>query len=279
MYIFLKRTRRQLKVFLKSLQNFLNILDTTFKNFLKNTEESGWSNWNSWSKCSNECSPGITNRTRTCLRNADNQLDNVSCNENESSQTKPCNEASCSRWSDWMPDGDCQAECQGRGYRIFKRVCNTNDFRFDYQSLKSTCYSQIRACVSEKGCRSDSKYTLGEWNQWSDCSQSCTRGFQERSRVCFVGGKVVSEMECPAGDLKEKRTCNSKLCFIWSEWEISKSCDAKCESIGYETYNKACLRKPINFDLNNHDEACYIEKKNCMNERQCLTEWSSWENW
>ena len=268
-----------LKLFQTSLQKIFNILDTTFKNFLKNTEESGWSNWSSWSKCSNECSPGITTRTRTCQNNASNQLEKVTCKENESSETKPCNEASCSRWSDWMPDGDCQAQCKRRGYRIFKRVCNTNPFDFDYQSLKSTCYSQMRACVSEKGCPSDNKYTFGEWNQWSACSQSCTRGFQERSRVCFVGGKPVNEMECPAGDLKEKRTCNSKLCIIWSEWEISKSCDAKCESAGYEIYNKTCLRKPIKFDLNYHDESCYKEKKSCISEKECFKEWSSWENW
>lgn len=55
----------------------------------------------------------------------------------------------------------------------------------------------------------------GEWSKWSECSRSCGRGENLRTRLCnnptpSGGGKNCSQL----GSAKESQPCNDKECPV-----------------------------------------------------------------
>uniref|UniRef100_A0A7S4GQJ7 Spondin-like TSP1 domain-containing protein n=1 Tax=Oxyrrhis marina TaxID=2969 RepID=A0A7S4GQJ7_OXYMA len=74
---------------------------------------------------------------------------------------------------------------------------------------------------------------MGDWSQWSDCTQSCSGGQRYRSR------EIVAEAEnggqpC-TGDLHGTETCNTQSCpgqsrrdCVWGSWNPWSGCSATC---------------------------------------------------
>ena len=70
-------------------------------------------------------------------------------------------------------------------------------------------------CLSCSGlpCVSAGSLTWADWGEWSTCSKSCGRGWQDRRREC-VNSKtddVKTALDC-FGSSQEQRYCNDVPC-------------------------------------------------------------------
>ena len=61
------------------------------------------------------------------------------------------------------------------------------------------------------------------WSGWSQCSQSCGEGREQRSRICIFGELGVDE-ECSGGELYDVRTCNLGPCRKYHK-NVNRICE------------------------------------------------------
>lgn len=107
-----------------------------------------YSQWSTWSECSQPCEGGITKRTRSCLKNSfditqnkqiSEQVADTFCAEEGSSfELKECNTQACGLFTQWSEWSQCSTFCVG--LRTRKRDCmNTAPAEYcDPMYLKET---------------------------------------------------------------------------------------------------------------------------------------------
>ena len=152
-----------------------------------------WNPWSSWSDCSKTCGSGLTQRSRTVLKEA--KLDGEPCSEEDNIQSQQCNKKPCpickwGEWSDW-------SECKW-GTRIRQRTGN-------------------EACTKDEGVETE-ECTLpqlhcqwSQWSGWSPCSISCGAGVEQRFRGVTqfaANGGFPCEQEAI-----ETRQCSERPCL------------------------------------------------------------------
>jgi len=128
-----------------------------------------------------------------------------------------CNTAACPpscTTTDWIPAGSCSKPCGGGQIEQRREVrCAT----CDPSKIEATCGASSRfvAC-NEEPCAQ--LCVLGQWADWSSCSQPCGSGFQERSRAVVT---PAGAGQPPCESTYEAKECNTQACpsdCAWQEW-------------------------------------------------------------
>jgi len=195
-----------------------------------------YSDWQSWSSCSNTCGGGT--RTRARLISTAPEHGGVDCKSGNMREIESCNKESCdplvnrdcvlSKWSNF---GTCTAKCGG-GYKLRTRAIDVTS-RGDGRQCEGKL-QDWEPCNSDP-CGDNVNCSFGKWELWSACSQPCN-GHKSRRRI--VGQQAQGDGKQCVGSLEEVEPCevNSAACGggsprdavvgSWSIWsDCSKSCD------------------------------------------------------
>ncbi|GAA6107134.1 SCO-spondin isoform X2 [Tachysurus ichikawai] len=215
-----------------------------------------WSLWSSWASCSVTCGAGQRTRFRSMIPetpDADCQFEEV--------QHKPCD------------PGPCPPLCLHGDQSL-----SVGDTWLEGECKQCTCIPEGEYC-QDIYCRVDGGWT--PWSVWSDCSVTCGRGNQIRTRACVNPPPRNNGTHCP-GEEREMQHCHTAPCLDdlcpWSSWS---SCSRSCGA-GVVSRRRHCLCEeagdhvcPISIDTDKHREEnrlCY--KRPCPD---CpMSEWSEW---
>ncbi|XP_078371013.1 uncharacterized protein LOC144654681 isoform X2 [Oculina patagonica] len=236
----------------------------------------GWSSWSGWTSCSQSCATGFQERSRNCTSPPSRYSGKYCLGNARENQT--CNKQPCpvhSGWSSWSGWTSCSQSC-ATGFQERFRNCTSRPPRYggDYcpgdGRENQTCNKQL--CPVHGGWSS--------WSGWTSCSQSCTTGFQERSRNCTSPPPRYGGNYCH-GDARENQTCNKQPCPVhggWSSWSGWTSCSQSCAT-GFQERSRNCTSPPPRYGgYYCHGDA--RENQTC-NKQPCSVHggWSSWSGW
>nr|XP_040023734.1 SCO-spondin [Gasterosteus aculeatus aculeatus] len=174
-----------------------------------------WSSWSSWALCSVSCGTGQRTRYRSLVpdtEGADCQFEEV--------QHKPCD------------PGPCPPLCVHDD-----RELGVGDTWLQGECKQCTCTPEGDYC-QDIDCTVDGGWT--PWSVWSDCSVTCGRGTQVRTRACIDPPPRNNGSQC-GGPEQETQDCLPAPCLDdlcpWSPWSpCSRSCGA-----GSVVRRRACL--------------------------------------
>jgi len=241
-----------------------------------------WGSWGNWSQCSVSCGQGFRRRERNILVSANScgqALDglmqdfeecNVACQEE---QPIDC------LFTEWSDFGDCSCSCDGvhdRSRRI--QTFASNGGKACDGAMKEvgscnvgSCNAEVRDCV------------VSDWGAWTDCTQPCGVGLQERERQ-IVQEPTYGGQECPES-LKEVQGCNEQPCTkavdcVWGEWVEWGACSRDCGG-GQKIRYRHIITLPRN-DGAPCERADSVQMDSC-NEQDCgvtmYCEFNDWSEW
>lgn len=193
----------------------------------KDCEMSGWTDWS-------ECQDGnIEVRSRTIQTNGagDGQM----CN-GDTQQTQPCGEPANSSiamdcaFSDWQEWSDCVVEiadqCATDGLQRTDRTF-AQKAEFGGKGCEGGM-EKIKQCKTNKTCDEPTDCVLGDWSEWSGCSDQGIRTREKNVQVQETNGG-----QCLHGEDVEMGPCAAGRTIVvceWGEWgtwlECSKTCGA-----------------------------------------------------
>ncbi|KAI4898140.1 hypothetical protein NFI96_015403, partial [Prochilodus magdalenae] len=215
-----------------------------------------WSSWSSWASCSATCGSG----ERTRFRSLTPESPDADC-QFEEVQRKPCDL------------GPCPPLCLHGNQEL-----SVGDTWLHGECKQCTCIPEGEYC-QDIDCRVDGGWT--PWSVWSDCSVTCGRGTQIRSRACINPPPRNNGTHC-SGPEREAQDCQAAPCLDdlcpWSTWSpCSRSCGA-----GVASRRRQCVCEEEG------DHACpdHIEAERDKEETQLcykrpcpdcpMSEWSEW---
>ncbi|KAK2508441.1 hypothetical protein MC885_016939, partial [Smutsia gigantea] len=177
-----------------------------------------------------------------------------------------------SPWSAWRP---CSVTC-GKGIQERSRLCN-NPFPANGGKLCQGSDSETRNCQYEL-CPVDGSWS--EWSPWEECTRSCGRGNQTRTRSCNNPSAQYGGRLCE-GNAVEIIMCNARPCPVhgaWSTWQPWGTCSRSCGK-GTQTRSRLCNDPPPLSDGSYCDGA--ETQTHVCNERPCPVDgkWASWTIW
>ncbi|RXN31360.1 semaphorin-5B-like isoform X1 [Labeo rohita] len=169
---------------------------------------SGWSSWEMWSACTQECAKGYRTRKRTCT-SAEGKSVPTACRgspvEYQDCNPQPFNGA----WACWSSWSQCSVPCGGGHYQR-TRTCtsptpaNGGDICIGLHTEEALC--NTHTC--------DGGWMA--WSVWSECDDS---GLQLRSRVCGA-----QSTPC-VGNSSQHRDCNEIPAILpASSYEKDQQC-------------------------------------------------------
>ncbi|XP_039610072.1 SCO-spondin [Polypterus senegalus] len=216
----------------------------------------GWSSWSTWSSCSVSC--GVGQRTR--FRSSTTEMKDEKC-QTDQSQTKMCDL------------GVCPPLCIHKNQELM-----VGETWLVGECQQCICTPEGVYCQDIE-CQVDGDWT--PWSLWSDCSVTCGRGVQIRSRACINPPPRNNGSDC-SGPEQEAQDCGSKPCHEdscpWSSWSpCSRSCGTglrfrkrDCACTEDETGETVCPPER----LTEETQPCY--------EQPCtgcpLSEWTEWSS-
>ncbi|KAM8881275.1 SCO-spondin isoform 1-T4 [Synchiropus picturatus] len=164
-----------------------------------------WSAWSSWASCSVSCGTGQRTRYRSLI----SEMDGTDC-QFEEVHHKPCD------------PGPCPPLCLHDN-----RALTVGDTWLEGECKQCTCTPEGDYC-QDIDCRVDGDWT--PWSVWSDCTVTCGKGAQVRSRACINPPPRNNGSYCIGSD-REIQDCETSPCLDdlcpWSPWSpCSISCGA-----------------------------------------------------
>lgn len=175
-------------------------------------------------------------------------------------------------WGDWTNWSDCSLRCGG-GEKYKKRIQTQ-----ERQNAGIPCEG---AFVQKEACNIDpcaEHCEVSQWSGWSECSEKCGTGKQNRSRNITKkpahGGKP-----CPV--LNEEEECNKNPCPVdceTSQWTSWSNCTKPC---GTGTKNRT--RKVTKKSMYGGEECPILSETENCNVHECpvdcvVSDWSEWSN-
>lgn len=140
--------------------------------------------WAEWSACSQPCSGGQRDTSRSVMRHA------VGVGKPCSGtlrMTSPCNTDPCPgdepvdcAWEDWGAFGACSATCAGGQYSRTRKI-RADAERGGRPCNTSAASTEIGKCNVEP-CSKPRYCSWGLWSDWGECSVTCDGGEQRRHR-------------------------------------------------------------------------------------------------
>lgn len=221
------------------------------------TVHGGWTEWSSWSACSQTCGIAVKTRRRTC-GNPKPAFGGRVCVGLERAEMycqhlPPCPEpkqpATDGNWGPWGSWSECTALC-GSGFRFRRRKCDDpipqngglecTGSDIDYEICNS------HACPEVK--------RMSQWTPWLNNGTSSDGGYIEK-RFRFACRTTSSD----ANNVKvtmakeESRTCNtdgsclrgahdSNDDYGWSDWSSWSACSSECGG-GQQYRTRICEKK------------------------------------
>lgn len=256
----------------------------------KSCVDGAWAPWEDWSLCTQTCLGGLTFRTRSVLREADEcgkpisglHQEMASCNSDVS-----CNVDVDCKFSNWELWSACTESCNGikRRARVIAQATRGDGRRcFGGMSEVSMCNPSPGEFPSPQ-CMQSMRVdcVLSDWSEYSPCSSSCRGGQHQRNRQILVspdgGGR-----ECPT-TLAETSACNDEPCpgqckpsdcvfSDWSSWGTCTKCGGQRFSTRSILHQSACGGKTCDLASDERTELCTRE---CHTPTFCA--WAEWVPW
>ncbi|CAG5111539.1 Oidioi.mRNA.OKI2018_I69.chr2.g5840.t1.cds [Oikopleura dioica] len=221
-----------------------------------------WSNWGSWSECSEDCGPGTRSRSRNCSKSGCDGLSE----ETEECQNQPCMDSPLILWSEW----------------------GSWEFHKDENNIQ-----RQRDCLSEFDCNGEAHETvpcpeecpyLSGWSSWKvDEALSDTGTVYKRVSLCQDQLSVRIRALCGNYLNKVERKDCSKLgvCGSWTSWSSWNAVDEYTQSAVRNCFGEEPLlckgestkqRKLTSWSKWQHQEAearIYRERVACYNSDDC----------
>ncbi|XP_033118700.1 tyrosine-protein kinase Shark-like isoform X2 [Anneissia japonica] len=168
--------------------------------------DGGWSNYTDWSPCSVSCTGGIQTRNRTCTNPAP-ENGGADC-VGDSGEEQRCNEQECpidGQWGEWYVH-DCDVNCHGRK----TRSCDNPEPLRGGEYCIGPDTEEYGNCT-DYDCVQDGAWS--SWDEWSECSKSCSYGIQTRYRYCDEPYPRNGGANCPLDDPNQsERSCYLQAC-------------------------------------------------------------------
>lgn len=147
--------------------------------------DGGFSDWTSWSDCTEACGTGTRNRSRDCDSPAP-QHGGEDC-DGDTSGEELCNTHQCpidGGWTDWTTWTECTVTCSG-GEHSRSRECNNPAPQYGGNNCSGNS-TETEDCNTETCPPVDGGW--GTWSNWSVCydldSRKCGNGLTVRTRAC-----------------------------------------------------------------------------------------------
>ncbi|XP_031555168.1 uncharacterized protein LOC116292070 [Actinia tenebrosa] len=168
--------------------------------------DGGFTEWTSWSKCSQECGrTSIKSRERYCT-NPSPANGGKRC-KGSKFQVKICRKDGCpvngnyTAWSDWTVCPKC-----GFGVQTRQRTC-TNPSPINGGKDCEGPAKETLACPFKR-CRNNG---FGQWSSYGHCSKSCGGGAKMRRRTCEDESKGCD------GKFVQLKPCNQHSCVLGND--------------------------------------------------------------
>jgi hypothetical protein len=182
--------------------------------------------WKPWTKCSTKCGGGMRSRTRKIRRQPSNG--GRACEA--LTMTEVCNTEPCAvdcLLSAYGPMSECSATCGGGSKSRTRTIRRANEFG------GKPCKSLVEVIkCADTPCAVNCE--VGDWDEWTPCTQSCGTQFKSRDRPVQVKPQYHG-MRCPI-ELKQQEKCDVPAhCPVdcvhsaWSEWT---TCSQTCHAAG-----------------------------------------------
>jgi len=199
--------------------------------------DGGWGSFGNWSKCSAECGGGVQTRNRQC-NTPKPQYGGVDC-VGDGIKVAECNIQHCpidggwGKWGDWAK---CSKTCGG-GIQTMTKLCDNPHPQYGGAPCEGED-TKSRVC-NEQPCPVDGGWS--DYGPWSNCTESCGGGKQNRNRTCNNPVPKHGGKKCADSDTDERK-CNTQPCPIDGNWSLYGEwghCSVPCGS-GNRTRNRTC---------------------------------------
>ena len=170
-----------------------------------------------------------------------------------SKESRECNANDCPSWTPWSTWSQCSLTCGG-GKSKRTRKCALPDKTLVPNDQCKGEPEETKTC-NEKSCPE-----LGPWSEWTQCSQTCGGGSQERRRECGLASRSKLDNPC-LQPLREERGCNETPCPLFSPWSSWSACSVSCGG-GNQTRTRKCVSAvPDNEAVSIRVQELYCEGK------------------
>ncbi|XP_061163025.1 A disintegrin and metalloproteinase with thrombospondin motifs adt-1-like [Saccostrea echinata] len=196
-----------------------------------------FSEWETWTYCTQSCGRGIKKRSRHC--NMPKPMYGGKNCSGVYTEENICNTFFCpidgyfSEWSEWSI---CSSSCNV-GSKNRTRTCSSPSPRYGGKPCQGLS-TEYGVCNTHQ-CPIDGGFS--EWGIWTPCTVTCGRGLSTRKRFCanprpHYGGKNCS------GLYSESQLCIENQCPIdggFNEWNLWSECSTSCGG-GLKVRRRTC---------------------------------------